>query len=277
MTGGPYVGMIQTNFLFQVSEMANVKHLPERLRAVQTWQRDGGVMIIGYEMYRNLSQNSNATNEECNKELKNALVDPGTLEEWPLCSALWLYFSVISSFIVVSFSGPDFVICDEGHILRNESSRISKAMNGIKTQRRLVLTGTPLQNNLVECRSSNKIMLARLKHAAYEVLLLSYFLEALIDTLLICCTFADHCMVNFIKKNLLGSLSEFRNRFINPIQNGQCADSTPRDVRIMKKRAHVLHAVLAGCVQVRRTTATCWVVVVCYVFAFWKLSQFSAF
>lgn len=62
----------------------------------------------------------------------------------------------------------------------------------------------------------------------------------------------DHCMVNFIKKNLLGSLGEFRNRFINPIQNGQCADSTPKDVRIMKKRAHVLHAMLAGCVQVKK-------------------------
>lgn len=58
-------------------------------------------------------------------------------------------------------------------------------------------------------------------------------------------------MVSFIKKNLLGSLGEFRNRFINPIQNGQCADSTPKDVRIMKKRAHVLHAMLSRCVQVR--------------------------
>lgn len=57
-------------------------------------------------------------------------------------------------------------------------------------------------------------------------------------------------MVNFIKNNLLGSLREFRNRFINPIQNGQCADSTSKDVRLMKKRAHVLHAMLAGCVQV---------------------------
>lgn len=62
----------------------------------------------------------------------------------------------------------------------------------------------------------------------------------------------DHCMVNFIKKNLLGSLGEFRNRFINPIQNGQCADSTPKDVRVMKNRAHVLHAMLARCVQVRK-------------------------
>lgn len=57
-------------------------------------------------------------------------------------------------------------------------------------------------------------------------------------------------MANFIKNNLLGSLREFRNRFINPIQNGQCADSTSKDVRLMKKRAHVLHAMLAGCVQV---------------------------
>lgn len=62
----------------------------------------------------------------------------------------------------------------------------------------------------------------------------------------------DHCMVNFIKENLLGSLSEFRNRFINPIQNGQCADSTPADVRVMKNRSHVLHELLSGFIQVRK-------------------------
>lgn len=49
-------------------------------------------------------------------------------------------------------SGPDFVICDEGHILRNANSNISKAMGAVKTRRRVVLTGTPLQNNLVECK-----------------------------------------------------------------------------------------------------------------------------
>nr|XP_046267251.1 transcriptional regulator ATRX-like isoform X2 [Scatophagus argus] len=166
----------------KVIELATVKR-PERIRALQEWQRDGGVLIMGYEMYRILSQARKIGDEELKKEMKSILVDPG----------------------------PDFVVCDEGHILRNEASNISKAMNGIKTRRRVVLTGTPLQNNLVEY----------------------------------------HCMVNFIKKNLLGSLSEFGNRFINPIQNGQCADSTPKDVRIMKKRAHVLHAVLAGCVQRR--------------------------
>ncbi|XP_067463826.1 transcriptional regulator ATRX-like [Thunnus thynnus] len=167
----------------KVTELVTKKSLPERLSALQRWQTAGGVMIMGYEMYRNLSLGQKIKNEQWKKEFKSMLVDPG----------------------------PDFVVCDEGHILRNEASNISKASNAIKTRRRVVLTGTPLQNNLVEY----------------------------------------HCMVNFIKKNLLGSLGEFRNRFINPIQNGQCADSTPKDVRIMKKRAHVLHAMLGGCVQRR--------------------------
>uniref|UniRef100_A0A3Q3WU13 DNA helicase n=1 Tax=Mola mola TaxID=94237 RepID=A0A3Q3WU13_MOLML len=167
----------------KVTELATLKHPSDRLEALQRWQREGGVMIVGYEMYRILSLAKKTYNEEWKKVMRSALVDPG----------------------------PDFVVCDEGHILRNASSNISKAMNAIKTRRRVVLTGTPLQNNLVEY----------------------------------------HCMVSFIKKNLLGSMKEFRNRFINPIQNGQCADSTPKDVRIMKKRAHVLHAMLVGCVHRR--------------------------
>ena len=74
-------------------------------------------------------------------------------------------------------------------------------------------------------------------------------------------SFLDHCMVNFIKENLLGSIKEFRNRFINPIQNGQCADSTMVDVRVMKKRAHILYEMLAGCVQVQVHST---VIIYCY-------------
>lgn len=61
---------------------------------------------------------------------------------------------------------------------------------------------------------------------------------------------SDHCMVDFVKPNLLGSRKEFCNRFVNPITNGQCADASKWDVKLMKKRAHILHETLAGCVQV---------------------------
>ena len=59
-------------------------------------------------------------------------------------------------------------------------------------------------------------------------------------------------MVDFVKPKLLGTKKEFMNRFVNPILNGQCADSSAADVKVMKKRAHILHETLAGCVQVRR-------------------------
>lgn len=57
-------------------------------------------------------------------------------------------------------------------------------------------------------------------------------------------------MVDFIRPNLLGSIKDFTNRFINPIINGQYADSTVIDVKIMKRRSHVLHRMLEGFVQV---------------------------
>ena len=51
--------------------------------------------------------------------------------------------------------------------------------------------------------------------------------------------------------SILGTKTEFSNMFERPIQNGQCLDSTPRDVRLMMHRAHVLHNQLKGFVQRR--------------------------
>lgn len=56
-------------------------------------------------------------------------------------------------------------------------------------------------------------------------------------------------MVDFVKPKLLGTYKEYCNRFVNPITNGQYHDSTPQDIKIMKKRSHVLHKLLRSTVQ----------------------------
>ncbi|KAI5742804.1 hypothetical protein M8J77_011475 [Diaphorina citri] len=152
----------------------------ERSYTLNCWFEEGGVLIIGYEMFRNLI-NKRGLSKKVKTIVQKTLLDPG----------------------------PDLVVCDEGHILKNETSAVSKAMCQIRTLRRIILTGTPLQNNLEEY----------------------------------------HCMVQFVKPNLLGDRKEFKNRFANPINNGQYIDSTPRDVKIMKRRAHVLYKMLDGIVQ----------------------------
>uniref|UniRef100_A0A671M5L6 DNA helicase n=1 Tax=Sinocyclocheilus anshuiensis TaxID=1608454 RepID=A0A671M5L6_9TELE len=151
----------------EVTELATVKRPQERAYALQRWQEDGGVMIIGYEMYRNLTQGRNIKSKKLKEVFQKTLVDPG------------------------------------------EVTALAKRFH------------------------------SKLSWRSHEKLIIYIY----------------HCMVNFIKENLLGSVKEFRNRFINPIQNGQCADSTLVDVRVMKKRAHILYEMLAGCVQRRDYTA----------------------
>jgi SWI/SNF-related matrix-associated actin-dependent regulator of chromatin subfamily A member 5 len=44
----------------------------------------------------------------------------------------------------------NIVVLDEGHIIKDMSTQISQSVRKIHAQTKLILTGTPLQNNLVE-------------------------------------------------------------------------------------------------------------------------------
>lgn len=80
-------------------------------------------MIIGYEMFRNLTGANKNIRKNMKEVIEECLVDPGA----------------------------DLIVCDEGHLLKNEDTALSKCMRRVRTLRRVVLTGTPLQNNLIEC------------------------------------------------------------------------------------------------------------------------------
>jgi len=44
----------------------------------------------------------------------------------------------------------DYIIIDEGHKIKNIKSNVSQNVRAIKCDRKLLLTGTPIQNNLEE-------------------------------------------------------------------------------------------------------------------------------
>lgn len=77
----------------QVTELATVKRPQERAFALQQWQETGGIMIIGYEMYRNLTQGRNIKSKKLKETFQKTLVNPGTAQvvQWLLlnCIETW--------------------------------------------------------------------------------------------------------------------------------------------------------------------------------------------
>uniref|UniRef100_A0A674CI05 RAD54 like 2 n=1 Tax=Salmo trutta TaxID=8032 RepID=A0A674CI05_SALTR len=176
-----------------------------RAKVISDWSRDGGVLLMGYEMYRLLSLKKSfvAGRKKSKKAQGPVVID---LDEEDRHQELLKGIEK-----ALSRPGPDLVICDEGHRIKNCHASTSQALKNIRTRRRVVLTGYPLQNNLIE-----------------------YW-----------------CMVDFVRPDFLGTRQEFSNMFERPILNGQCVDSTPQDVQLMRYRSHVLHSLLEGFVQRR--------------------------
>ncbi|KAG8128312.1 hypothetical protein E2320_015170 [Naja naja] len=177
-----------------------------RAKVVTDWVTDGGVLLMGYEMYRLLSLKKSfaaGRKKKSKKQTGPVIID---VDEEDRQQELLKGIEK-----ALSRPGPDVVICDEGHRIKNCHASISQALKNIRSRRRVVLTGYPLQNNLTE-----------------------YW-----------------CMVDFVRPDFLGTRQEFSNMFERPILNGQCIDSTPQDVRLMRYRSHVLHSLLEGFVQRR--------------------------
>ncbi len=64
---------------------------------------------------------------------------------------------VITSYEVVrndisNLEGINWLYCilDEGHVIKNAKTKLTKAVKSVRAQHRLILSGTPIQNNVLE-------------------------------------------------------------------------------------------------------------------------------
>lgn len=108
---------------------------------------------------------------------------------------------------ILNSSPVGMVLCDEGHRLKNCENQTYLALMGLQTSRRVLLSGTPIQNDLTE-----------------------YF-----------------SLVNFVNKGLLGTPPEFRKNFESKILQGQESDSTEEQRQKAQEKRKELNAIVDKC------------------------------
>ncbi|KDQ21829.1 hypothetical protein BOTBODRAFT_169022 [Botryobasidium botryosum FD-172 SS1] len=92
------------------------------------------------------------------------------------------------------------IICDEGHRLKSANNRTTKMFEALKTPRRIILSGTPIQNDLSEF----------------------------------------HAMVDFCNPGLLGDYKSFHRLFVRHIMNSRRPNCPERDRELGVERAEAL-------------------------------------
>lgn len=97
-------------------------------------------------------------------------------------------------------AGIDLIICDEGHRLKTLKNKSVKAIDTLNTPRRIILSGTPIQNDLTEF----------------------------------------YAMVNFVNDGILGSFKAFTRDFEKPIMRSRQPDATEEDVEQGQKASDEL-------------------------------------
>ncbi|KAI2613017.1 uncharacterized protein GGS25DRAFT_146220 [Hypoxylon fragiforme] len=136
---------------------------PEKREAgILAWDERGGVLIIGFQLFKD--------------------------------------FVKIEQYREILLDGPNLVVADEAHYLKNPKAQLHVAASRFRTQSRIALTGSPLANNLEEY----------------------------------------HSMINWVAPNYLSDIKEFRAEYSIPVGLGLQKDATLYQRRRALKMLRVL-------------------------------------
>ncbi|KAI9679065.1 MAG: hypothetical protein M1829_001735 [Trizodia sp. TS-e1964] len=148
-----------------------------RLSEIAEWYYEGGILIMSYDIFRALVMTEDAEDSKGGISSKQLIKARKRLLE-----------------------GPNIVVADEAHKMKNPTSRISLATQKFKTTCRIALTGSPLANSLMEYYS----------------------------------------MIDWIAKDFLGSIVDFKSYYLEPIEEGLWMESSGVERRTSLKKLKAL-------------------------------------
>lgn len=165
----------------------NRNAMSARVRLLQQWKKEGGVLLLGYEMFRSLLNPTLSAAAALDRDAAIQVctrIGDSTME---ITNALSTKAQKSSRefYKLLCQPGADLVVLDEGHRMKDPTSLLCQSVMKIESKRRMVLTGYPVQNSLSE-----------------------YW-----------------CMVNFARDGFLGTYEEFRVKYEKPIVDGDAARS----------------------------------------------------
>jgi SNF2 family DNA or RNA helicase len=101
------------DLLGKLFKVESVQKKTEQHSAIKDWDRDGGVLVIGHDLFKK----NWAANEDIQQILANT---------------------------------ANIVICDEAHVMKNRETQLHRVYQDFRTRSRIALTGSPLSNSVKE-------------------------------------------------------------------------------------------------------------------------------
>ncbi|KAJ3025721.1 UNVERIFIED_CONTAM: DNA-dependent ATPase protein rad54 [Siphonaria sp. JEL0065] len=142
---------------------------------------------LGSHRINSLACDNKGGREQSSKDLEQFVAAKGRGVTQPVL--IISYESLRGYSELLSRTEIGLLLCDEGHRLKNADSQTYVSLNGLNAKRRVILTGTPVQNDLVEYYS----------------------------------------LLSFAIPGVLGTEAEFRKNFENPIQKGRDALASDKE------------------------------------------------
>ncbi|CAG5131339.1 unnamed protein product, partial [Candidula unifasciata] len=143
---------------------------------------------------------------EIDRNISHFMQQQGRRTQFPVLIISYETFRLHAS--VLHKGEVGLIICDEGHRLKNSENQTYQALTNLNAKRRILLSGTPIQNDLLE-----------------------YF-----------------SLLHFVNKGILGTAQEFKRRFETPILRGRDADATDEDHKKGEEKLQELLSIVNRCI-----------------------------